>query len=285
MIDMNTRRRFFAEEIEAIANLQNRALVDALATVPREKFLRPGPWTVRSEADFAAPPRQTPDADPRHLCHNLVVAIDPSRQLYNGTPSLLAMAIDALALRDGGRVLHVGAGLGFYTAVMARCVGPSGHVTAIEVDEQLAREARANLGDMPWVDVQHGDAGEPLAGSFDAILVNAGVTHPLAWWLDALAPGGRMVLPLTVAMKAMGPTIGKGLLTLVTKRDDAAFDVRVVTFVAIYSAVGIRDERFGDELGKAMAKMPFPPLKRLRRDNHTPADSCWLHADGCCFSL
>ena len=80
-MDMNERRRFFAEEIEAIANLRSATLVDALATVPREKFLRPGPWLVKSEADFAAPPRQTPDADPRHVCHNLVVAIDPARQL------------------------------------------------------------------------------------------------------------------------------------------------------------------------------------------------------------
>jgi len=282
---MSARRRFFAEEIEAIANLRSRALVEALATVPREKFLRPGPWTVKSEADFAAPPRQTVDADARHVCHNLVVAIDPARQLYNGTPSLLAMAIDALALAEGSRALHIGTGLGYYTALMAHCVGASGRVTAIEVDEALAREARENVSDLPWVDLRHGDASEPLAGPFDAILVNAGVTHPLAWWLDALAPGGRMVLPITGAMKAMGPTIGKGLLLLVTKRDDAAFDVRVVTFVAIYSAVGIRDETLGDELGKAMARMPFPPLKRLRRDRHERADSCWLHTTDCCFSI
>ncbi len=284
MNDMNARRRFFAEEIEAIANLRNSRLVDALAMVAREKFLRPGPWTVKSEADFAAPPRQTPDADPRRVCHNLVVAIDPARQLYNGTPSLLAMAIDALALSEGSRVLHIGAGLGYYTALMAHCVGASGRVTAIEVDEALAREARANVADRTWVDVRHGNASEPLAGPFDAILVNAGVTHPLGWWLDALAPGGRMVLPITGAMKAMGPTIGKGLLTLITKRDEATFDVRTVTFVAIYSAVGIRDEVLGDELGKAMARMPFPPLKRLRRDPHDRGDSCWLHTADCCFS-
>lgn len=285
MNGLDARRRFFAEEIAAIANLRNPRLVEALATVPRERFLRPGPWTVKSEADFAAPPRQTPDADPRHVSHNLVVAIDPSRQLYNGTPSLLAMAIDSLALEPGGRVLHIGAGLGFYTALIARCVGASGRVVAIEVDDALATEARANLADTPWVDLRHGDASHPIGGTFDAILVNAGVTHPLAWWLDALAAGGRMVLPLTGAMKSMGATIGKGLLTLVTKRGEAAFDARLVTFVAIYSALGIRDEALGDQLGQAMARMPFPPLKRLRRDAHEPADTCWLHTPECCWSL
>ena len=41
------RRRFFAEEIQAICNLQTAALVEALATVPREQFLPPGPWLPR----------------------------------------------------------------------------------------------------------------------------------------------------------------------------------------------------------------------------------------------
>ena len=62
--------------------------------VPRERFLPPGPWTVRSEADFGGPARQTPDDDPRHVYHNLSVAIDPARQLFNGPPSLVALCIE-----------------------------------------------------------------------------------------------------------------------------------------------------------------------------------------------
>src|SRR5206468_549663 len=49
---LETYRRFFAEEIQACAGLRNQALVEAFATIPREQFLRPGPWTTRSEADF-----------------------------------------------------------------------------------------------------------------------------------------------------------------------------------------------------------------------------------------
>jgi len=75
------RRRFFAEEIQPIANLQSAGLVEALATVPRQQFLPPGPWLIRSESDFGGPSRQTPDGDPRHVYHNLSVAIDRSRQL------------------------------------------------------------------------------------------------------------------------------------------------------------------------------------------------------------
>lgn len=67
-------------------------------------------------------PRRTPDGDPRHVYHNLSIAIDPERQLFNGAPSLLALCIDRLAIRSGARVLHVGCGLGYYSALMAHCV-------------------------------------------------------------------------------------------------------------------------------------------------------------------
>ncbi len=283
-IDPEMRRRLYAEEIEAIAALRTPALVAALATVRREAFLRAGPWIVRTEADFGGPPRATPDADPRHVYHNLVVAIDPARQLFNGQPSLLAMAIDSLALAPAARALHVGCGLGYYTALMAQCVGPGGRVVAIEADETLAREAAANLAPLPWVEVRHGEARDDLGEPFDAILVNAGVTHPLPWWLDALAPAGRIVLPLTGSMKGMGATIGKGLMVLLTKREAALFDARVVSFVAIYLALGIRDEALGEQLGRAMAKNPFPQLKRLRRDTHEPDGTCWLHTPEWCLS-
>jgi protein-L-isoaspartate(D-aspartate) O-methyltransferase len=282
MMTLDDRRRFYAEEIAATANLRSEAVVDALASVPREQFLPPGPWTVRGEADFQSPPRQTADADPRHVYHNLAIAIDPSRQLFNGAPGLLAMAIDTLGVKPGDRALHIGAGTGYYSAVIAQCVGPSGHLLALEVDTALADRARENLAASPWVDVRRGDGNGALDGQFDAILINAGVTHPLESWLGALAVGGRMILPLTVTMS---PSIGKGILLLLTKTTDAArLDTRVVTFVAIYSAVGVRDDARATQLGEAMRKNPFPQLKHLRRDAHEPSATCWLHASGCCLS-
>jgi protein-L-isoaspartate(D-aspartate) O-methyltransferase len=282
------RRRFFAEEIAALTDLKNARLVDALATVPRDAFLPAGPWRVKAEGDLFAAPRLTPDDDPRHVYHNCVVAIDPARQLFNGQPSLIAMAIDRLALEPGARVAHIGAGLGYFTALIAHTVGADGAVLAVEVDAALASAARANLRAMPWVDVRRGDAaGTTLSagGPYDAILVNAGVTHPLDDWLAALGPGGRMILPLTAAL-APGSPIGKGLLTLITAgRDADDATVRVLSFVAIYSALGLRDDARNAELGRALRANPVPPLKRLRRDAHDPADSCWFHAEGCCFSL
>jgi protein-L-isoaspartate(D-aspartate) O-methyltransferase len=287
-MDLSLRRRFYAEEIEAVAKLRSAALVNALAAVPRERFLRAGPWTVLADTDFmgAGPikTRETPDADPARVYHNIGIAIDPARQLFNGQPSALAPWIDALELTPGARVLHVGAGLGYYTAVMAHCVGPAGSVLAFEADALLAEDARANLAAMPWVIVRAESATGPFDEPFDAILINAGVTHPLDAWLDALAPGGRMILPLTASLPGMGP-IGKGFVFLVT-RNTEDFTAKLAGFIAIYSAVGVRDESFTAALGKAMMTGPqrATAVARLRRDAHEPRLECWLHGQGFCLS-
>jgi protein-L-isoaspartate(D-aspartate) O-methyltransferase len=288
---IDLRRRFFAEELEAVCNLRSSHLVDAFAAVPRERFLRPGPWAVLADSDFmagsATQTRLTPDADPARVYHNIVVGIDPSRQLFNGQPGTLGLWIDALDLLPGARVLHIGCGLGYYTAVMAHCVGSTGRVVAFEVDAALAAEARANLTSYPWVDARCGDASQPLDETFDAILVNVGVTHPLESWLSAVVPGGRMTLPLTGTMAALGSNIGKGLVLLLTRQEAGDFAARVITFVAIYSAIGLRDPDMNDRLGKAMVggAAQWRAVKRLRRDTHEPAASCWLHAPRCCLSM
>jgi protein-L-isoaspartate(D-aspartate) O-methyltransferase len=291
-LELDRRRRFFAEELEAVARLRSARLVDAFATVPRERFLPAGPWTVLSDgADSymlmaGIRTRPTPDADPARVYHNVAVAIDPERQLFNGQPGTLAIWIDTLDLAPGMRVLHIGAGLGYYTAVMAACVGAAGRLVAYEVDEALARDARRNLASYPNVDVRCGDGSGALAESFDAILVNVGVTHPLDTWLDALAPGGRLMLPVTVPLPAMGSTLGKGVVVLITRQPDGAMNARVVTFVAIYSALGIRDPALDERIGKALMAGPgqWQAVTRLRRDPHDAAPSCWLHTDTCCFS-
>jgi protein-L-isoaspartate(D-aspartate) O-methyltransferase len=289
MTDLDLRRRFFAEELEAVCKLHSPALIDAFAQVPREQFLPPGPWTVVAEVDFGGALRKTrttPDADPARVCHNIAVAIDPARDLFNGQPGTIGVWIDALELAPGGRVLHVGCGLGYYTAVMAHCAGPDGRVVAFEVDPALAAEARRNLASMPWVEVRTGDASDPAGETFDAILVNAGVTHPLDAWLDALAPDGRLILPLTSTMSAMGANLGKGLVFLITRDGDAAFPSRLLAPVAIYSAIGLRDQDLSDRLGKAMMAGPaqWMAITHLRRDAHDPSSSCWFHGPTFCLS-
>src|SRR5205085_9128300 len=136
-MELDDVRRFFAEEVRAVADVQNGALAEAFARVRREDYLGAGPWQIATPDSWQAITqsgsasagggyRTTPDADPRHLYHNVVVAIDAARRLNNGQPGSLAMWLDALELRRGERVVHVGCGVGYYTAIMAETVGPEG---------------------------------------------------------------------------------------------------------------------------------------------------------------
>jgi protein-L-isoaspartate(D-aspartate) O-methyltransferase len=277
-------RRFFAEEIQVVSNIRTPAVVDALATVPREAFLPPGPWTIRGEADFQSGPRQTPGADARFASHNVAIAIEPERMLFNGAPGLLAMAIDSLEPMAGHHALHLGAGTGYYSAILAAVVGPSGRLLALEVEAPLAERARSALAGAPHVEVRTNDGSAAFRETFDIALVNAGLTHVPPQLLNALRPGGRMVVPITATMPAMG-NIGKGLLLLITTSDGDRCPVRVLTFVAIYSAVGLRDESLNAAIGQALARHPFPAIKSLRRDAHEAGTTCWCHTPGACLSL
>jgi len=124
-------------------------------------------------------------------------AIRTKAALDNGEPAFHARLMAAFAAGPGEHVVHIGASTGYFTAILAEQVGRRGRVTAFEVDAELAARARRNLRRWPQVRVIHGDAlGAPLDPA-DGIYVNAGATHPPAAWLDTLAPGGRLLLPLT----------------------------------------------------------------------------------------
>jgi protein-L-isoaspartate(D-aspartate) O-methyltransferase len=278
MSDVDTARHFYAEELRAAANLQSEALVRAFAKVPREHFLGPGPWQVfspTSDSDWT-----TKDADPKHLYHNLLVVIDAKRRLNNGHPSFLAYLIEHLELGEGDHVAHVGCGPGYYTAIMAEVVGSGGRVTAIEIDAQLVARARRNLSYLSQVKVIEGDGGATDPGPCDAILVNAGATHPRSVWLDSLRAGGRVLLPLT-ATKEKGGTSG-GVLKV--QRQDAGFSASFVSSVAIFPCSGARDPELNEQLKEAFTRGDMNSVRSLRRDLHDPADTCWLHGETFCLS-
>jgi protein-L-isoaspartate(D-aspartate) O-methyltransferase len=288
-------RRFLAEEIRVAANIRSPRLVDALATIPRERFLPPGPWQIRGVGDVGGGPRTTEDADPRHVYHDVAIAIDPARNLYNGQPSLIARWLDEIALDAGHRVIHIGCGAGYFTALIAHVVGASGSVDAMDVDPELAARASANLSDQPWVRVRQGNGtnlvrrslgeGGDLMNSVDAIVVHAGATHVLDAWLDALADDGRLLLPLTMEIPGMPAGIGKGFMLLVTRRgDEWTARVQSMMPVAIYSLKELRDEQLDAALGRAMMNGSMLKIARVRRDAHEVEGSCIVHGSTTCLS-
>ncbi len=195
MENLNVARRRYADLIRQTAGLRSDRLVRALSEVPREDYLGPGPWKIM-RFTFPMKYEDTPDDDPIHLYEDVMVALDAARTLNNGLPSALSRWIDAMDIQDGDHVVHAGCGTGYYTAVIAQMVGSSGRVTAVEFDSALASRARSNLRGFPNVDVIAGDATIYDPGLADAILINAGATHPMRLWLDALKEGGRLVFHL-----------------------------------------------------------------------------------------
>jgi protein-L-isoaspartate(D-aspartate) O-methyltransferase len=179
-------------------------------------------------------------------------------------------------------VLHVGSGSGYYTAILAACVGDSGSVTALEVDDDLAAQARRNLEEHSNVSVRGGDELRFAADAYDAVVVSAGLSHPPTELLDAVAEGGRLIVPLTATFPQMG-SLGKGLVFRLERVPHSRdFTLQKLSFVMIYSAIGWRDDRMNDTLGRAMMRGTVPT--RLRRDRHEASPECWLHAEDFCLA-
>lgn len=186
-------RRAYAKQIMAAAGVRDRRVENAFAAVRREDFLGRGPWPILRWSRGYVP---SPSADPTYLYADVLIGIVPERNLNNGEPSFLARLIASAAPRPGEHVVHVGAGVGYYTAILAHLVGRRGRITAIEYDAELAGRAADNLAGQTNVRVMEGDGARVPFEPADAILVNAGATRPAESWLDGLRDGGRLILPL-----------------------------------------------------------------------------------------
>ena len=272
---LTAARRWYAEDLRyKTPVLRNPQLVDAFAAVPREQFVGPGPWRI-----IPSPyeePFLTRDCDPRWLYHDVMVSIDQGRNLNNGMPSFWARNFEQLDIVNGERVLQIGGGTGYYSAVLAEIVGPAGRVTAVEIDPVLAARARDNLATWPQVDVISGDGRSVDAGAIDVVIVFAGCTHPSRHWLDHLTEGGRLLMPVT------GESWSGFLLRAIRRSD--GFDASSIGGVRIFPCSGGRDEAAAQRLqGALKAQAPGKiPIQALHVGEPAPSDleRVWYQAPG-----
>ena len=244
-------RTAYAGQIARLAELREMRIQEAFAAVPREEFLPPPPWTTIS-AGIAI---QTHDL--AGIYDNVLVAIAPERGINNGEPALHAAWLDAVSPQPGEMVVHVGAGTGYYTAILARLVTPGGNVEAFEYEPDLAAQAKRNLMDYANVTVHAASAfGRPLPKA-DVIYVNAGVKAPDAEWLKALKIGGRLIFPWQPE-KGWGPAI-------LVRRRPGGFSAKPLMTVGFISCSGTAE--------KATSK------HRLTEAELASVRSIWLIAD------
>jgi protein-L-isoaspartate(D-aspartate) O-methyltransferase len=278
MDDLASVRAWFAEEVRYAAGVWSEAVVRAFAAVPRERFLGPGPWQI---CTGAGPDKYwlTDDADPRSVYHKRGDRAPAGEGPQQWPAGLLGLSPRPARPGPGNAVLHLGCGAGYYTAILAELVGSTGRVTAIDLEAELVARARQALG--PWlqvgVDCADATAWRPGA-PVDAVVVSAGATHPPACWLDALVPGGKLLMPLT------GDS-GWGRMLLVTRAAAGeGLAARLVGGVGIYHCAGAREAGAAARLDAAIVAGETAEVRSLRREPHAPQDSCWLHGDGFCLS-
>jgi protein-L-isoaspartate(D-aspartate) O-methyltransferase len=114
-------------------------------------------------------------------------------------PTIMAVMLDRLAVRPGMRVLEVGTGTGYNAALLCARLGDQ-RVTTIDIDPALTADASRHLvevGYRPIVAATDGAAGLPIRAPYDRILATCAITAIPPEWIRQLAPGGRIVAPLT----------------------------------------------------------------------------------------
>ncbi|WBL79898.1 methyltransferase [Bradyrhizobium xenonodulans] len=262
-------RAFYAQLICAAAKATDPRIEQAFRTVRREPFAGPGPWSISVGGH---PYVVTPDDDAAFLYQNTLLALDPARGLNIGMPGAHAYWLSGCGVREGETVIQIGAGSGYYTAILAELTGPSGHVHAYEIDQRLAALARENLKDIPHVELKdRSGIASDLPGA-DVIYVCAGAAQPAAEWLEALRPRGRLMFPLA-------PEGMLGGMLMITRPDEGAmWPAKFVGRAQFIGCAGLQDADAARRLADAFAK-GWESVQSLRRAG-APDETCWFAGEG-----
>jgi protein-L-isoaspartate(D-aspartate) O-methyltransferase len=215
---------------------------------------------------------QTPDDDSAFLYQDLPIALDRERGINIGMPSAHAHWLGACNIKEGEIVVQVGAGSGYYTAILALLVGVGGRVYGYEVDELLAARARENLRDVRQAEVRMQSGVTSDLPHADLVYVCAGAAQPSSVWLDALRPRGRLLFPL-----APQGVLG-GMLLVARPDQGSAWPAKFVSRAAFVGCVGLQDEHASRRLTNAFSTN-WNGVRSLRLDE-APDGSCWFAGDG-----
>jgi protein-L-isoaspartate(D-aspartate) O-methyltransferase len=263
-------RTFFAGYVARLGRARDPRIERAFAAVMREPFVGPGPWSINIPGFGYI---ETPDADIAFIYQDTLVALDPVRGINIGQPSAHARWLDALAPAEGESVVQVGAGTGYYTALLGHLVGSAGTVNAYEIDQDLAARASLNLKDLTQIKVHPRTGIADDLPKADAVYVNAGITQPSWAWLDALRPNGRLVFPL----HAVG-CIG-GMLLIKRPAHGISWPARFLSAAAFISCTAPQDDDVGRRLNAAFASGGADAVRSFRTDDDID-QTCWFRGDG-----
>lgn len=268
MNSIEDHRLFYANFVVRSAGSSNEQLIAAFAAIKRERYVGSGPWSIYVHPGYIS----TASDDPSLLCQDIVVAIAPERNINNGQPTLHARCLAACAPTPGESVVHIGAGTGYYTAILAALIGSAGRVSAYEIESDLAVRAAENLRHLSNVAVVAASACEGRLPEADVIYVNAGATHPLGIWLDALTKGGRLIFPMTT-------NSGFGVMLMITRRNADSYRAAIVSQAGFIPCAGARDDAASQALSAALQSRAILGAKSLRRGGAADDTACCVGKD------
>lgn len=180
-------RDALVDKLVATKKITSPAVEQAFRTVPRHLFVAEGtPLEVTYSVDNSVAIKHDPDG----------VIISSTSAAY-----IQARMIEQAELGAGMSVLEIGSG-GFNAALLAELVGPDGRVFSVDIDPEVTDRANELLDATGYgsrVVVVQADAENPLPGldkPVDAILVTVGAWDLAPAWLERLAEGGKIVVPL-----------------------------------------------------------------------------------------
>jgi protein-L-isoaspartate(D-aspartate) O-methyltransferase len=261
-------RRSYARRVTADAGCTDGRVEDAFAHVKRESFVGRGPWQIPGEGGY----RTSETDDPAILYQDTTIGLAPELGINNGQPSLHAICLCAVEVGRGEVVIHVGAGTGYYTAILAELAGPTGRVHAYEISPLLAHRAALNLATYQGVTVLESSALAATLPTADVIYVSAGVTGVPSSWLAALSPRGRLVLPLT-------PNQGPGFMLLIARRRENEYAARSLSPAYFIPCVGAREAAESDAVAAALRAHSPDDIRSFRLGDE-PDDSAWCVGNG-----
>lgn len=263
-------RRWYADEVRWASGISDARIISAFASVPRESFLPNGPWHF-STAMMAESYHTTPDAEPHHLYHNVMIGIDPERELNTALPSYMARVFESASIANGSKVAQIGAGLGYYSAIIAHLVGPMGSVLALEVEPSLAKECQRNLASYTNTTCVNANGADYAfeSNSLDALLVHGAATHIPRGWLNSLNDGGRLIVPLSYASDEPGQ------VARIT-RHGTDFLVEFVQEVFAFPCVGATDDSHAEALREGVEMYGWYSNSALRFDLEYVDESAWV---------
>ncbi|MFF6955608.1 methyltransferase, FxLD system [Streptomyces sp. NPDC008317] len=176
-------RNALVDQIRTSGYARTPAVETALRTVPRHLFVPDAPL----EDAYGNNPV------------NIKYDTDGTSISCASQPGVVALMLDQLDALPGERILELGAGTGYNAALLAHLVGEKGHVTTIDVDDDLVEGARAHLATAGFSNVEaltrDGAVGNAAGAPYDRIIATVGAHGVPHAWLDQLAPGGRLVVP------------------------------------------------------------------------------------------